>query len=280
MLLHRNRQRHGVSAAWISFADLFGQLMVIGLVMALFFWYRSVQSSEKSFVVSGEVIGIGSDEWHKALFIGESREIPVQQGNKFTIDALRSGPHKFLLRIPQREDVSVAFTVHPGTFDGLRVQAGSAEENAGLVINPLTEDIVAFGTADFRLLSEGQRFLRTEFTRIGPDGRSPIERLRANTSSRIAVIGQADPRPLAGRDYTNIGLSSLRAAAVGDFLVNDLGVAPDQVMVLGLGAAEDWLPERKPRESTDTYYSRCRRILIMYSEAGNQQLLEKVRRIE
>lgn len=338
----RRKSHHGVSAAWISFSDLFSQLMVISLVLALVFGLRAyaakksaaeadkksdhfqtkmfqakneaskaleklkkveaqfdalqrqvAEAEEKAgnvkdhmYMVSGQIVGLDPGEWLNARLIQRHREYPVERDGKFRFVDLQGGLQNVALKVKNREDVQIQFSIDQSGLDGFKIVAGGVLDRAkgldrkdGLAIDPLTDDIVAFETADHSLLPNGERFLRQEFGKPGPTGISLLERLKANPSLRIAVVGQADPRTLHRKSYTNLGLSALRAAAVGDFLVRQLGIGSEQVMVLGLGATKEWLPPQKPGESLDDYYSRCRRILIMYAENADQALLRKVSEI-
>ena len=144
--------------------------------------------------------------------------------------------------------------------------------------NPITEKSGTFASGDYHLLQKGKDLLNVEFNRIRPDGSSALLDIQKHKEKKIAIVGQADPRPIFTKDYTNLGLSSLRAASVGDYLIRDLGVDSTQIVVIGLG--EQWLPDQKTDENIDDYYARCRRILIMYMENTEQQLLNKVRQIE
>jgi len=380
----QRKSRHGVSAAWISFSDLFSQLMVISLVLALVFGLRAyaakkkaaeadkksshfqaemsqakdeasksleklktveaqfatlqeqiAEAKEKSgdsdiriylakkeaaeatenlkklesqlnllklqlaeaeekarkfkdqmYVLSGQVVGLDPGEWLNASLIRGNRVHHVERDGKFRIVDLEGGVQNITLKVKNREDVQIQFSIDQSGLDGFKIVAGgildrakSLQRKDGLAIDPLTDDIVAFATADHSLLPNGERFLREEFGKTGTTGTSLLERLKADPSLRIAVVGQADPRRLHRKSYTNLGLSALRAAAVGDFLVRQLGVGAEQVMVLGLGATKEWLPPQKPGESPEEYYSRCRRILIMFAENADQALLRKVSEI-
>jgi flagellar motor protein MotB len=296
----RRKGPNGVSAAWISFADLFSQLMVISLVLALVFGLRAyaakkdaTSAEEKlreiqnhTYMVKGKVVGLNLEEWREARLFQENRDFAIEQDGNFQLDKLLPGKHNLTLKIDGRRNVMVGFSVDASGFDGFQIIAGEVvdetdrtSKNDGLAINPLTDDIVAFESADHQLLPNGERFLSQEFGKSDSSGTSLLKRLKANPSLRIAVIGQADPRALHGKSYTNLGLSALRAAAVGDYLVRQLGIGSEQVMVLGLGATKEWLPAQKPGEGLDDYYSRCRRILIMYAENADQALLRKVSEI-
>ena len=380
----RGNSRQGVSAAWISFSDLFSQLMVISLVLALVFGLRAYaakknaaeadekadhfqakmfqakdetaklleklkkveaqfnalqeqisEAKEKSgdsdiriylakkeaaeateklkklesqfnqlklqlaeaeekarnlkdpnFVVSGQIVGLDPGEWLNASLVQGNRVHPVERDGKFRIVDLEGGVQNITLKVKNREDAQIQFSIDQSGLDGFKIVAGGILDRAkslhrkdGLAIDPLTDDIVAFATADHSLLPNGERFLRHEFGKLGPTGTSLLERLKAEPSLRIAVVGQADPRRLHRKSYTNLGLSALRASAVGDYLVRKMGIGAEQVMVLGLGATKEWLPPKKPGENLEEYYSRCRRILIMFAENADQALLRKVSEI-
>ena len=296
----RRKSHHGVSAAWISFSDLFSQLMVISLVLALVFGlrayaakkeaaeaeYKLKQIQSRMYMVAGKVIGLNPEEWRATRLVLDNQDYSVDRDGAFRITGLHSGSYNLTLETKNRKDVEVEFSLDQSGFKGFDIVAGkvademeNASEENGLAIDPLTDDIVAFETADHSLLPNGERFLRQEFGKTGPTGTSLLDRLKTDPSLRIAVVGQADPRELHRKSYTNLGLSALRAAAVGDYLVRKLGIGPEQVMVLGLGSTEEWLPPQKPGESENDYYSRCRRILIMYAENADQALLRKVSEI-
>lgn len=296
----RRKGPNGVSAAWISFADLFSQLMVISLVLALVFGLRAYAAKKNAtsaeeklreiqnhaYMVKGKIVGLNPGEWRGARLFQKNRACAIGKDGNFQLDKLLPGKHRLTLKIDGRRDVMVGFSVDTSGFDGFEIVAGEVvaeidkiSKRDGLAIKPLTDDIVAFESADHKLLPNGKRFLTQEFGKSGSSGTSLLKRLKADTSLRIAVIGQADPRSLHGKSYTNLGLSALRAAAVGDYLVQQLGIRSEQVMVLGLGATKEWLPAQKPGEGLDDYYSRCRRILIMYAENADQALLRKVSEI-
>jgi flagellar motor protein MotB len=294
------KSRHGVSAAWISFSDLFSQLMVISLVLALVFGlranaakknaaeaeYKLSQIQNQLYMVTGKVIGLNPEEWRSTRLVLNDQNYSVDSDGAFRITGLHSGRYNLTLETRNREDVGIEFSLDQSGFKGFDIVAGKVVEEIentstenGLAINPLTDDIVAFASADHGLLPNGERFLRQEFGKLGPTGTSLLERLKADPSLRIAVVGQADPRRLHRKSYTNLGLSALRASAVGDYLVRKMGIGAEQVMVLGLGATKEWLPPQKPGENLEEYYSRCRRILIMFAENADQALLRKVSEI-
>lgn len=300
MRFTRRKSRHDVSPAWISFSDLFSQVMVISLVLALFFVFRahtekkraaeaeerSRQIQDQIYTVTGKVIGLNPEEWRSTRLILNEQNYPVDYDGAFRITGLHYGCYNLKLETKHRETSFVDFSLNSSGFRGFNILAGKVLDEKGdvsgengLAIDPLTDEIVAFATADHSLLPSGEGFLRREFTKLGTDGISLLERLKANPSLRIAVVGQADLRKLHKKSYTNLGLSALRAAAVGDFLVRQLGIGAEQVMVLGLGATREWLPPQKPGESLEEYYSRCRRILIMFAENADQALLRKVSEI-
>ena len=278
MRLRRNKKGNGVSSAWISIADLYSHLMMITLVLALYFMIDE-PDTELKYAVSGRVLGLTPAELNSAAFMEGDLSSKVRRDGGFELTELDEGQHLYDLLVPDRAPKKVYFEIKKGAFHGLDVVMDpKAAQGSRMAIKPLTEEALGCRSADYRLGEKGKVQISEQIREPTSNSDGPLlTRLQNDPSLRIAVIGQADRRVLRDRPYTNRGLSSLRAAAVGDHL-NKLGVSQNQIVVMGLGAT--WLPSRLPSEIESDYNARCRRIVIMYMENSQEELLEKVRMIQ
>lgn len=315
----RSLQHPGVSSAWVSFSDLFSQLMFIAIVACVLLGIEYATALEKiscyisqikelqeiidslkkqlasaqtsKLSVSGTVI-YPIDKPDSALaFQIQDTVFPVEPSGKFMLRDLDSGRYSAVLSGDGYKEKTFRFQISQGGFDGYDVYPGEVidqdsiivpELPEGLVIKEITEEYLKFQTAKFQITPEGKKFLSDQFSIQSKDGLTPLQRLSRDQGLKIVVVGQADPdRVDPGVGYTNIGLSTLRASAVADYITDELGFQKDQVIVMGLGAADAWLPERPPEAlfSKKEYYSKCRRVLIMYSENSEETLLNKIRNL-
>jgi outer membrane protein OmpA-like peptidoglycan-associated protein len=319
MIRRRNSfsRNRGVSPVWVSFSDLFSQLAFIAIVISVLMgleyklsrdvisryiqenktledenrsltWQMAgLQQSKLS--VSGSVIFPPRKPDSSLKFIIKENSYAVDESGRFVIDSLDPGSYIAVLWGEKYKEKAFRFQISSGGFDGFNVHPGDVIDESeasisdlpeGLVIKEITEEYVRFDKGKFQITPKGQQFLREQFAIHSTDGLTPLERLNRDADLKIVVVGQADPDPvdpLVG--YSNIGLSALRASAVADYITDKLGFRNDQVIVMGLGSAESWLPVKSSSMTRDDYFSRCRRVLIMYSENSEDTLLNRIRKI-